>query len=175
MQHTMNVPHQAPVESLLDLKFHQVAIYHHNPEQAILWWSNLGFGNWHRDHAILQGLEDGLESQKSATMVFNYDIMPLELEYVSYHGPRNQHDPRDGSQPFISHLSTIVDDVDQKAYELTITLGRAPYHRFVTGKHTNPNVVGKKRFREAIFDTASLFGFDIKLIQRVPWSYDGES
>jgi hypothetical protein len=175
IKHTLNVPVLAPDESIFGLKFHQVAIYALDPAAAVYQWIQMGYDNWHRDTAVLVGQDRGQLVSKRAIMMFNYDIMPLELEYVSYMGRRNSSDSRDGSQPFLSHLSTIVEDVEEKCAELLVGYGLRPYHQFVTEQHTNPNVAGKKRFKEAIFDTASLLGFDIKLIQRVPWDYGQEA
>lgn len=171
MEGTINKAIAAPAEALFDLKFHQVAIYMLDMDAAISRWGRLGYPNWSRDNAVLDGIDRGVRVKKRARMAFNYDIMPLELEYVSYMGPRNQRDLRDGSQPFLSHLSTMVEDVDEVAARLLDEHGLSPYHQFVTRDHTNPHVQGKKRFKEAIYDTSMLLGFDIKLIQRVPWDY----
>lgn len=170
-QASINVPHMAPAESIFKLKFHQVAIYCWNPLLQVQWWEDNGFGDWHFDQALLVGQDRGVQVSKKATMAFNYDIMPLELEYVSYHGPRNSVDERSGSVPFLSHLSTIVEDVDDEMGRIEKETGLRPYHQFVTEGHTNPKVKFKKRFKEAIYDTRFVLGFDIKLIQRVPWDY----
>lgn len=172
---SLNLPVPGPDDAVFGLKFHQVAIYCADMQRAILEWTVMGYSRWHYDEAVLVGLDRGELSRKQARMAFNYDIMPLELEYVSYMGPRNSQDSRDGSSPFISHLSTMVEDVDEKCAQLMMDFGIAPYHQFVTEQHSNPNVAGKKRFKEAIFDTAAMLGFDIKLIQRVPWDYGQEA
>lgn len=171
MEATINKAVLAPAEALFNLKFHQVAIYALDIDDAIARWGRMGYTNWSRDNAILDGIDRGERVIKRARMAFNYDILPLELEYVSYMGPRNTRDSRDGSSPFLSHLSTMVEDVDEVAARLLNDHGLAPYHQFVTRDHTNPHVQGKKRFKEAIYDTSQMLGFDIKLIQRIPWDY----
>lgn len=172
---TMNKAIAAPAEALFDLKFHQVAIYCLDIDAAVARWIRMGYKNWSHDHALLDGIDRGDVILKRARMAFNYDILPLELEYVSYMGPRNLRDQRDGSEPFLSHLSTMVEDVDETAARLLADFGLAPYHQFVTRNHSNPHVKGKKRFKEAIYDTTPMLGFDIKLIQRVPWDYGQEA
>lgn len=165
-----NIPVLAPVGALFSLKFHQVAIYHANPESAIAFWEKAGYTDWHRDTATLTGSEHGRASKKIGRMFFNYDILPCELEYVHYDSPtRHAHDPRDGCVPFISHCSAYVSDINAEVRRVGKILGIEPYHRFITGQHHNPVVIGKNiRFREAIFGTGVLLGFDIKLIQKVP-------
>lgn len=168
-----NIAIPTPPDAFFGLKFHQVAIYHEDPYEAVELWKDAGFTEWHCDTASLIGTEYGDPSFKTAEMWFNYDIMPLELEYVTYStGQRNSRDPRDGHPPFISHLSTYVEDVDVEVDRFTNEFGHLPYHRFTTSDHSNPNVIGKKRFREAIFNTTAMLGYDIKMIQRVPWDFD---
>ena len=161
----------APMSGVFDLKFHQVAIYTDNVMRDITMWKDMGYEEWSYDTAKLVGKDRGVPTIKQATMAFNYDILPLELEYVSYNGPRNREDERTGFDAFLSHCSTIVHDVEEKMLELKQKHGLEPYHQFVTQDHTNPNVQGIKRFKEAIYDTRHLLGFDIKLIQRVPWDF----
>jgi len=175
MEASINKAIPGPAEAIFGLKFHQVAIYTLDPMAAVAAWQRMGYTEWSRDTALLIGQDRGHLVSKRAIMMFNYDIIPMEFEYVSYMGPRNRADSRDGSVPFISHLSTMVEDVDETAATLLADHGLAPYHQFVTRDHTNPHVLGKKRFKEAIYDTAGLLGFDIKLIQRVPWDYGQEA
>lgn len=164
-----NVPIDAPKEAVFDLKFHQIAIYHHDPEMAMEEWCEMGFNNWTGDRAELVGTEWSMPSSKVGTMWFNYDIAPLELEYVKYNREyRHSADDRDGHPPFLSHMSTYCEDVYSVAYRLWSQYRLVPYHRFVTKNHLNPYVLEKGiRFMEAIYDTRNLLGYDVKLIQRV--------
>jgi hypothetical protein len=167
-----NIAIPTPDGSFFGLKFHQVAIYHKDPELAVEFWSDAGYNDWHADTAVLVGTEFGEESKKTARMYFNYDIMPLELEYVRYGShSRNSQDLRNGEPPFLSHYSTYVEDVEYEVDRIQFQLSMEPYHRFVTQDHTNPGVVGVKRFKEAIYPTTRFLGHDVKLIQRVPWDY----
>jgi len=168
-----NIAIPAPEGSIFGLKFHQVAIYHNKPELAVDAWMDMGFDNWSEDTALLVGAEFGDPSVKEGHMFFNYDILPMELEYVHYStGRRHNRDPRDGSEPFISHMSTYVEDLEHELARIQADVGMEPYHRFTTQDHSNPVVVERKmRFKEAIFNTRSFLGYDIKLIQRVPLNY----
>ena len=168
-----NIAIPAPAEALFNLKFHQVAIYHSKPEMAIDFWIDAGYTNWSEDTALLVGTEFGDPSVKEGHMFFNYDIMPMELEYVHYDtGHRHRRDLRDGFEPFISHMSTYVEDLDAELLRISQESGMDPYHLFVTQDHTNPVVVERKlRFKEAIYNTRSFLGYDVKLIQRVGLDY----
>lgn len=170
-----NIAIPTPEGSFWGLKFHQVAIYHHAPEEAIDFWVDAGYTEWHKDEALLVGTEYGETSIKNAQMFFNYDILPLELEYVNYNTRfRHRQDRRTGEPPFISHMSVYVEDIEAELSRIYHVYGDWPYHRFVTNHHTNPNVLGKKRFMEAIYSTERYLGYDIKLIQRVGWDMRDE-
>lgn len=160
--------------SWFGLKFHQVAIYSANVFESVNMWKDMGYEDWTYDEAILSGTEWGKPGSKKAFMAFNYDILPNELEFVHYSAPtRHLQDERDGNPPFISHMSVMVDDVQWETLRIFNRFGMKPYHEFLTGHHTNERVKGRKRFKEAIYDTRGLLGFDLKLIQRVPWDYKG--
>lgn len=157
--------------SMFGHDFHQLAIYHPEPNAAIRFLSGIGFNDWHRDSAKLKGLlvtgGSMRQTEISAEMVFNYQILNgRELEFVSY---LNHPHPRYGREvaPFISHLSAYVEDVQKSAEDIESEFGMIPFHRFDTGNHTNPRVAGKKFFREAIYQTRQKLGFDLKLIEKV--------
>ena len=165
-----NVAVPGPPEGLWGLlKFHQVAVYHIRPDTAVHEWAGMGYSNWVSDVATLIGTEWGHRSEKVGEMWFNYDILPMELEYVHYSTTtRHSGDGRTGHIPFISHMSTYVEDVDDTVKRISEEHDVEPYHKFQTSGHLNPSV--KERgltFREAIYDTRHLLGFDIKLIQRI--------
>jgi hypothetical protein len=163
-------------------QFHQVAMYTLNPFAAMDKWLDLGHGDWIIDNATLNGViidlwGDGRahHSKVEARMAFNYTIMPMELEFLHYKSGMNRHQlygRNFEAVPFISHMSTYVDDVIGQVETLRDNQGMMPYHRFITQDHTNPAVVGKKRFIEAIYDTVDLLGYDIKFIQKVAWDFD---
>ena len=171
--------------ALLPYQFHQVAIFcpRGTPlSAATAPYEDLGYDNWIEDRAVLVGAfrmpnsseapENWVNSKVEAHMLFNYDSMPMELEFLKYYSGVHRHRDRVNElSPFISHMSTYVDDVVEEIGRMRPLFG-LPYHRFVTTEHTNPNVVGKKRFIEAIFNTREVLGYDLKLIQKVALDYD---
>lgn len=162
--------------SVLDFQFHQVAIFTANIAKSMSPYQNMGYNNWIIDTADLEGILYEEEVTTQATMAFNYDIMPMELEFLQYEGPnRHSNAGRNGAIPFITHMSTYVDDVKESAEKIFGELGMLPYHRFITNNNTNPAVRGKKRFIECIYDLRDTIGYDLKLIEKVTWDYDNDS
>jgi len=164
------------VFSVLDYQFHQVAIFTDSVEKSMKPYQNMGYDKWIIDTADLEGILLGQEVVTKATMAFNYDIMPMELEFLQYEGPnRHSNAGRTGEIPFITHMSTYVDDVKESSQKIFDQLGLLPYHRFITNNNTNPAVKGKKRFIECIYDLRDQIGYDLKLIEKVSWDYDNDS
>ncbi len=178
----MPEPILSMVNGLFTYQFHQVAIFcPEGAQQSADHWRSLGYENWIVDHAELKGkmlTSDGdyEDVVTKAVMMFNYDIMPMELEFLEYDGPSRyvgevELAKKFHVEPFISHMSVYVEDVIWGSHRMMEMLGYPPFHRFITQNHTNPGVAGKKRFIESIFDTRSLLGYDTKLIQKVPDDY----
>lgn len=170
-------------DSFFDYQFHQVAMYTKEPQKAMGYWRSRGHHKWIEDHATLRGYitdpNTGVVYQSSvqAEMWFNYTVQPMELEFLTYHMGTSRHSLAGNdrpSAPFISHMSVYVDDIMREILEHEIAFGYLPYHRFVTTGHSNPGVQNKKRFIEAIYDTKGLLGYDVKLIQKVPWDFDDD-
>ena len=154
--------------SVFGYQFHQIAIYAANQDNAVDFYKEMGHTDWIEDFAILHGWLDGELVETKAHIQFNYDIMPMELEFLTYMGPnRHTAQGRDGVVPFISHMSVYTDDV----FDVAMNMPMKPYHRFVTRDHMNPGVRDKKRFIECIYDTRNVLGYDIKFIQKVPWNF----
>lgn len=152
------------------LAFHQVAvIVPRSIEVAVGLLKGLGFDQWVQDHATLSGKWRGKPCRFSAHMWFNYQIIPnreFELLQYDYRHP-NYRSMVVRGQPFLSHMSAYVEDMDAAVNDFKAEKGLEPFHTFATSHHSNPAVAGKKRFREAIFHTAKEVGFNIKLIQKV--------
>lgn len=156
-------------------EFHQVAMFTQDIDGAVETYSSLGFTEWTWDHATLKGIRyiNGIWQSVTtlATMAFNYEIMPMELEFLEYDGQsahRHQERSQFSAVPFISHMSVHVESVQETIVRLAQE-ALSPYHIFVTQDHDNPYIVGKKRFVECIFDTRADLGYDIKCIERIPW------
>lgn len=161
------------VPSFFGYQFHQVAIFTDHAEEAVEEYQAMGYTEWVNDTADLIGYFHGQFVVTKATMWFNYDIFPGELEFLEYEGPnRHADEGRTGEKPFISHMSTYSDSVFRDSVDFWKKFGKLPYHQFITANNSNPAVAGKKRFIECIYDFRDLLGFDIKLIQKVPWDFD---
>lgn len=154
--------------------FHQVAIYTHNVEASVRGYKSLGFRGWTYDECLLKGMRiinnEWQEVSTHGVMAFNYDIMPMELEFLHYEGGEHRHREREqlSRVPFISHMSVHVKSVTETMDWMRSVYSMVPYHVFVTNDHTNQMVAGIKRFIECIYDTRSMFGYDIKCIERIP-------
>ncbi len=163
------------------MKFHQVAIYAINHVKTVGLYKDMGFMNWSYDIATLA--MHGVRGDKilTAKMAFNYEYFKdgKELEVITYVGDSHHHISGRVAQcvPFISHMSTYIDDALDAATFYCDKFGVRLVHRFDTYNHVNPKIAGKLRFREAIIDTRHLFGYDIKFIQRLtegPWELNVE-
>ncbi len=165
---------------------HQVAIYCPWREDALTMYQGMGYKRWVHDTALLVGKigekDEVVEIQ--ACMSFNYEkLAGIELELVHYPSLNSHHHVRARSEdpkfrafdhPFLSHMSTHVDDACGIAEEWSNGLDIPILHSFETYNHSNPAIAGKKRFREAIVGTREVLGYDIKFIERLekgPWVY----
>jgi hypothetical protein len=168
-----NVPNivvPAPPESLFKLKFHQVAIYHHDPESAVEFWSDAGFISWTKDECLLRGvMEDGIEFEKKEKEWFNYDILPLELCYFQYNtGFYRMPEARDGEPPFLALMAAYVDNLEEEITRIFQHLEIEPIMIYDSVTHENPYLVERGiTFHKCLYDTTSWLGFDVKLTQKV--------
>lgn len=155
-------------------KFHQIAMYVQDPEEAVRRLTVAGYTDWTYDEATLVGHVMGAPIETRGQMFFNYEFSNGELEFLHYRGPswhsragRTDEAGNTITGNFISHQSAYTDDLDTDVKKM-VYAGFTVIQEFETRDHINPYLLQKaERFREAIFDTRSLFGFDLKLIQRV--------
>lgn len=160
-------------------QFHQVAMYTSMIDEAVERYTDLGFKDWTWDTAALEGVRiingEYQDVSTTATLAFNYDILPIEMEFLQYDS-KSEHRHRERAQltvvPFISHMSVHVESVQDTMARMLQEHNMRPYHLFVTDGHTNPAVRGKKRFVECVYDTRADLGYDIKCIERIAWDSD---
>lgn len=168
-----NIPEDlSTVLGAFDLDFHQMAVCTNDVASSIGCLNTLGFTEWSRDNAMLNGTYAGKPCTMEAQMAFNYQIFPgKEFEFVRYFGhPEDRFGGKlrsGNSRPFISHISAYVDDITVACARVEQEKGMVPIHRFNTSGHTNPRVAGRKYFKEAMYDTYHDIGFNIKLIEKV--------
>lgn len=148
----------------------QVALCPADSERARALLGALGLDAWAEDTVRATGLVRGKLSSNVAELAFNYqasaDNKPLELEVLKYtHGDNwMQHRP-----PSVSHLGmhcTAEELVEWR--ERFSQLGVNVVQDVATTSHTNPAILGKRRYNYVIFDTREILGVDLKFIVR--WS-----
>lgn len=160
-----------PPDGLFDLKFHQLSVYHADPEKAIHFWKERGYDKWLYDFTRLVGTECDEPIDKHEEVWFNYDLFNHEFEYIRYdNGQLSRLYPHENGQhgPFMSHWATFVDDLDSKMEEIQSEFGLKPYCLVRTFEHKSPVLnASRKRFYQCLYDTRRLLGHDVKLMQRV--------
>ena len=171
---TVNVAVPGPPDGIFGLKFHQVAIHHPHLYDVVEFWKDAGYRNWTEDNALMKGTECGEQVVRPGSLRFNYEIFPHELEYLRFSDERYFiDDDRDVYEPFISHWSVHVDDLDTKLAEVKDEIGIDPFFKYHTIKHTNPGLVASGQlFYECFLDTRMILGHHLKMIQRV---YPGDA
>ena len=149
-------------------KIEQVAIYSKNPGKLIKALEIIGCDEWHHDHVVAEGEVNGKQSTNEADLAFNYQLGDFEFEILNYTSGDNWHRSRmrEDDAPFLSHLGVHVDDVDSIKLEL-MRADIKVIQEVKTKSHTNKVIKDKRTYHYVIFDTRDLFGFDLKLIQRI--------
>lgn len=181
---------------LFEQRFHQLAMYVDDPEFSVQQMQRLGYTEWIHDQATLTGEVYGNPMESLGMMWFNYefygaeekrDFVPhdlghtlkvtraSEMEFLKYEGHswheeagRTENGGDVKYEPFISHMSVYVDDAEAEVKRLGEDFGLDVIQWFHTGNHINKYLKEKKQtFYEFIFDTRLLFGYDLKIIQKI--------
>lgn len=159
--------------SLFQEKFHQLAIYSPDALASAQALHEFGYNEWMIDEATLVGKVYDEPIETRARMLFNYQFNDGELEFLQYFGPSwhsiagRTDDDGKCIDPFISHQSVYVDDVDAKRDEIE-KLGWHVCQEFETQDHINPILKSRgERFKEVVISTRGSLGYDLKLIQRI--------
>jgi hypothetical protein len=144
----------------------QVAIASGNPQQIIEQMSIFGCNKWHHDEVVAKGKVFGVEAENVAELHFNYQL-GFELEILKYNQGPNWHQQRNPNcytgPAFLSHmgLHATPEHMEQLYNKLPIA------QEVWTHSHSNPAIAGKRKYHYVVFDTRDMFGFDLKLIERV--------
>ena len=153
------------------MKIEQIAFGCKNPEKVIQLLSALGLKNWICDVVIATGTIFGQPGTNKAHLYFNYDL-GFELELLKYDNGLNWHEARDSNcyegEPFLSHLGYHVSEKELSNVKAIMKIQNIPIIQEVfTNSHTNKAIKGRRKYHYVIFDTRSLYGFDLKLIKRI--------
>ncbi len=101
-----------------------------------------------------------------AHLMFNHD-MPVEYEIINAEGSTCWHYIRDKDKQqmnFLSHMACHVPNIVAALEHLPYPIAQT----MVTFNHTNAYLVRENRtYIYVVLDTVNIFGFDLKLIQRI--------
>jgi hypothetical protein len=153
----------------MNFKIEQIALCPVDPQAAIELLTEMGLGQWARDHVVAEGVVYGKPDVNEADLAFNYEgssDKPLELEVLHYTQGANwmQHRDRVNS---VSHLGMHCDHEElDHWFDFFAARGIALAQGVDTLSHTNPAIAGQRWYRYAIFDTKAILGVDIKFIVR---------
>lgn len=147
-------------------KIEQIAIYSNQPEKLIKALEIIGCDDWIHDHVVAGGKVYGAAGTNEADLAFNYQLGNFEFEILHYTKGNHWHKNRKNEAPFLSHLGVHVDNIESIKEKLT-KQGIKIAQEVKTKSHTNEMIKNKRNYHYIIFDTRLLFGFDLKLIQRI--------
>lgn len=152
----------------MNFKIEQIALFPNNPHRAMMLLSDMGLGEWAKDHVVASGAVYGEPSRNEADLAFNYQATAdkaLELEVLHYTDGDNWMDRRGN---VVSHLGMHVTAEELvKWREFFLMRGIPVAQEVVTESHTNPVIAGKRWYNYVIFDTHAILSADIKFIVRL--------
>jgi hypothetical protein len=139
----------------------------------------LGYDEWVTDLAFHRGWvfnSDRPTFHVQATaidahMAFNYQIIPdVEFELMSWR-PISDHPIHD--HPFKRKyneptMTYRVECVFTEEARLLEQFGLRSCYRFITATHENPNVFGKARYSDTMFDTYDELGYNLRACMKLP-------
>ena len=150
----------------------QLALYPADPEAAIELLTEMGAGDWARDHVVADGNVFGQFGRNEADLAFAYEMgtdKKLELEVLNYTDGANWMDDNrtNIAANRVSHIGMHC-SADELAdwREFFSERGIGVAQEVLTQSHTNPHIAGKRWYQYVIFDTLPILGVDVKFIVR---------
>jgi hypothetical protein len=159
----------------------QIAIFSRDPQRTKQMFAKFfDIVEWADDHVVANGRVFGQDARNNADLAFNYQLMGKGLEFEILHYPPSKDNPNwlektgngtnCGVQAGFSHLGMHVDDNAMRFFlERAQAMGIGIAQEVYTESHTNPAIKDSRRYHYVILDTRVLFGFDLKLIERLPY------
>ena len=146
----------------------QIAICPKDPSKAKQLLKDMGAVDWSEDRVIAKGKVFDNQSENTADLSFNYDLIQgKEFEVLNYIAGDNwmKEQSRINS---ISHLGmhcTADELLNWRDFfdERVIKVAKEVF----TKSHTNPVIAGKRKYNYVIFDTKEILGVDLKFIVRI--------
>lgn len=151
------------------LPFEQVAIQVEDIDQTIDFLGLLGLNDWSHDEVRARGYVGGKSETNVAHLAFNYQAGPFELELIQYVAGPNWLEDRYGQKAGLSHIGIHTDNM-YLTYDLLMERFKgeiAIAQEVITETHYNPKIPANRHYWYVILATRHMFGFDLKLIQRL--------
>lgn len=153
---------------MLKFQVQQVALFPRNAEAAIALLTEMGAGDWARDHVEAVGTVFGDPGRNEADLAFDYELLKSanELEVLDYtSGPNWMATPAHGYS--VSHLGMHCSEEELDGWKGFFSVrGIRIAQEVLTQSHSNPVIAGKRWYHYCIFDTREILGVDIKFIVR---------
>jgi hypothetical protein len=151
----------------MKLVIEQIALCPPDPARARALLAKLGLTDWIEDTVTAEGVVRGNSTINQATLAFNYQAQPRQLELEVLHYLQGDNWMARYS-PSASHLGmhcTAAELIEWR--KLFANEGIKIAQEVETQSHTNPAIAGLRRYRYVIFETRPILGVDIKLIVRL--------
>lgn len=150
----------------MQFKIEQLALSPKDPGLAFLLMESLGMTEWAGDMASASGVVLGQQASNVASLNFNYDSSPLELEILNYRSGANWLSPHTGA--VASHLGMHCTAEELERWRAKLNAFKvAVVQEVITTNHTNKNVPPGRKYKYAIFGTRDIIGIDLKFIVRL--------
>jgi hypothetical protein len=126
-----------------------------------------GTTEWHKDRVVATGQVFGEQAINEALLAFNYQMVKggVEFEVLHYKAGDNW---VQNLNPTVSHLGVHVEQLGP-VRERLLRMGIDIVQEVATESHTNEAIKDNRRYIYTIFATRAYLGFDLKLIQRIPY------
>jgi len=153
----------------MKFKIEQLALYPKDPGKAMELLSDMGAGDWAKDHVVAVGEVFCSKGENEANLAFDYDLpKTYELEVLEYTKGDNWMENRSLVDPFrVSHIGMHCSKADLDRWEKFFEKrGIGIAQEVNTKSHENPLIKGKRTYNYVIFDTFEILGVDVKFIVR---------
>jgi len=146
----------------------QIAICPKDPSKAKQLLKDMGAVDWSEDRVIAKGKVFDNQSENTADLSFNYDLIQgKEFEVLNYIAGDNwmKEQSRVNSVSHLGMHCTADELLNWRDFfdERGIKVAQEVF----TKSHTNPVIAGKRKYNYVIFDTKEILGVDLKFIVRI--------
>jgi len=153
----------------VEIKIDQIAVYAEEPLMIVDMLKKIGLRDWIEDEVIAEGFVYGRKTTNKARLFFNYQLLPCEFEVLQYERGDFWHKIRglERGRIFISHFGMHVEDIEKYKHVMFAEFPDIrPIQEMITISHQNL-AIKDRTYKYIIFDTLSILGYDLKVIQRI--------